>query len=91
MENAHGRLRLGVLSVRLDDVQTITDLMGSRNREGGLLRDLLQVIRRDATPEDDDPSVDGYPDGAQGSVPGRTQGAFDPFSQATVFQALGLP
>ena len=52
------------------------------------LRGLLQVISGDSTPEDDDPSVDGDPDGAQYPVAGRTQGAFDSFGQAVVFQTL---
>ena len=77
-----------VVSVWLDDVQAVADLMRSRNSQGGRLRDLLQVITGDSTPEDDDPSVDGDPDGAQCPVAGRTQGAFDSFGQAVVFQAL---
>ena len=62
--------------------------MRSRNSQGGRLRDLFQVIAGDSTPEDDDPSVDGDLDGAQCPVAGRTQGAFDSFGQAVVFQAL---
>ena len=77
-----------VVSVWLDDVQVVADLMRSRNSQGGRLRDLFQVITGDSTPEDDDPSVDGDPDGAQRPVAGRTQGAFDSFGQAAVFQAL---
>ena len=39
-------------------------------------------------PEDDNPSVDGDLDGPQCPVASRTQGAFDSFGQAVVFQAL---
>jgi hypothetical protein len=63
----------------LDDVQAVADLMRSRNSQDGRLRDLLQVITGDATPEDDDPRVDRDLDGAQCPVAGRTQCAFDVF------------
>ena len=73
----------------MDDVQAVADLMRSRNSQGGRLRDLLQVITGDSTREGSTTrALDGDPDDAQCPVAGRTQGAFDSFGQAVVFQAL---
>src|SRR5271165_400624 len=77
-----------VISVWLDDLQVVADLLRSRNSQRGRLRELFQVITGDSSAEDDDPSVDGDPDDAQCPVAGCTQGAFDSFGQAVVFQAL---
>jgi len=62
--------------------------MRSRNGQGGRLRDLLQVITRHSTREDDDPSARGDLDGTQCPVAGRTQGGLDAFGQPVVFQPL---
>src|SRR5262249_36182422 len=48
-----------VVSGRPGHFQAVADLMGSRNSQRGLLRDLFQEVAGDSTLENDDPSTNG--------------------------------